>query len=245
MESLELPVGEWSYLVFRIATDKVPTKLKTRFEQRQTAPAGPQLLSRRAHCVSSRQHCGLAHPTGGGNRWLMAFSLFGNWKKLTSASEGKDMRFQNLSCFYGIKTLSMILVHLGHVLVITEMSLPSNPRSIEEMALPTLAVGERLYISRNEPTARQADEVELFTMLEGPWKVVGCPYLRDHCITGYRTERISRPIGIFFTRNTNIVIQTFVFVANFLTAYKMLIFSEKYKMKLSLMPKLIVDRIAR
>ncbi|GBP67874.1 hypothetical protein EVAR_86701_1 [Eumeta japonica] len=53
------------------------------------------------------------------------------------------------------------------------------------------------------------------------------------------------PIGKFLSYHGNAVIQTFVYVANFLTAYKFLVFSEKYKMNFSLMPKLIIDRIIR
>ncbi|GBP67876.1 hypothetical protein EVAR_86703_1 [Eumeta japonica] len=47
--------------------------------------------------------CVLKNSNAKGNRWLMAFSLCDNWNILTSTSEGKDPRFENLSCFYGIK----------------------------------------------------------------------------------------------------------------------------------------------
>ncbi|GBP61123.1 hypothetical protein EVAR_46774_1 [Eumeta japonica] len=69
-----------------------------------------------------------------GNRWLMAFSLFDNWERLTSTFEDKDTQFQNLSCFYGLKTLSMLIVLLAHVTMITCLSLPTNARGLEEVS---------------------------------------------------------------------------------------------------------------
>ncbi|GBP61135.1 hypothetical protein EVAR_46786_1 [Eumeta japonica] len=68
-----------------------------------------------------------------GNRWLMAFSLFDNWRRLTSISGGKETRFQNLSCFYGIKTLAMFTEQFAHVMIVICLSLPTNPRIIEEV----------------------------------------------------------------------------------------------------------------
>ncbi|GBP63364.1 hypothetical protein EVAR_56475_1 [Eumeta japonica] len=40
-----------------------------------------------------------------GNRWVMAFSLFANWRRLTSPAEGGDPRLRNFACFNGINRL--------------------------------------------------------------------------------------------------------------------------------------------
>ncbi|GBP61152.1 hypothetical protein EVAR_46804_1 [Eumeta japonica] len=69
-----------------------------------------------------------------GNRWLMAFSLFDNWERLTSTFRNKDTQFQNLSCFNGIKTLLMLIAHLVHVPIMTCLSLPTNARGFEEVS---------------------------------------------------------------------------------------------------------------
>ncbi|GBP61161.1 hypothetical protein EVAR_46814_1 [Eumeta japonica] len=66
-----------------------------------------------------------------GNRWLMAFSIFDNWRRLTSMSEGKDTRFQNLSCFNGIKILENFFMISVYISLPLSPSLPlSLPRSI-------------------------------------------------------------------------------------------------------------------
>ncbi|CAG9558868.1 unnamed protein product [Danaus chrysippus] len=73
------------------------------------------------------------------NRYLMTFSFFANWNRLTATYEKEDQRRSALSPIHGMKVLTLMAVVLAHSIMAYHMTYLYNPSFFEKANLHPLS----------------------------------------------------------------------------------------------------------